>query len=452
MLIKHTLRMRRDNMTLSDRITNKQEKISLVGLGYVGMPIAVAFAKKTDVIGFDLNEGKIDLYKQGIDLTKEVGDEAIRNTTVFFTSDESKLKEAKFHIIAVPTPVNSDKTPDLSPVEGASAIVGRNLTKGSIVVYESTVYPGVTEDICIPILEKESGLICGKDFKIGYSPERINPGDKMHRLENIKKIVSGMDAESLDEIAKVYELVIEAGVHRASSIKVAEAAKVVENSQRDINIAFMNELAMVFDRMEIDTNEVVEAMNTKWNALRFYPGLVGGHCIGVDPYYFVYQAEKLGYHSQIILSGRKINDGMGSFVADSIIKKLILANKVVKKSKVVILGLTFKENCPDTRNSKVEDIIKRLNEYGIEPVVVDPQADAHDAKHEYDVDLVGIDTIKDADCLVFAVAHNEFKNLSWDKIDDMFCRCENDEKVIIDVKSILDKEEIKTRGYSYWRL
>jgi UDP-N-acetyl-D-glucosamine/UDP-N-acetyl-D-galactosamine dehydrogenase len=452
MLIKHTLRMRRDNMTLSDRITNKQEKISLVGLGYVGMPIAVAFAKKTDVIGFDLNEGKIDLYKQGIDLTKEVGDEAIRNTTVFFTSDESKLKEAKFHIIAVPTPVNSDKTPDLSPVEGASAIVGRNLTKGSIVVYESTVYPGVTEDICIPILEKESGLICGKDFKIGYSPERINPGDKMHRLENIKKIVSGMDAESLDEIAKVYELVIEAGVHRASSIKVAEAAKVVENSQRDINIAFMNELAMVFDRMEIDTNEVVEAMNTKWNALRFYPGLVGGHCIGVDPYYFVYQAEKLGYHSQIILSGRKINDGMGSFVADSIIKKLILANKVVKKSKVVILGITFKENCPDTRNSKVEDIIKRLNEYGIEPVVVDPQADAHDAKHEYGVDLAGIDTIKDADCLVFAVAHNEFKNLSWDKIDDMFCRCENDEKVIIDVKSILDKEEVKTRGYSYWRL
>lgn len=439
-------------MTLYDKIATRQEKISLVGLGYVGMPIAVAFAKKTDVIGFDLNENKIELYRRGIDPTKEVGDEAIRNTTVIFTSDEAKLKEAKFHIIAVPTPVNTDKTPDLSPVEGASAIVGRNLTKGSIVVYESTVYPGVTEDICIPILEKESGLKCGTDFKIGYSPERINPGDAVHRLENIKKIVSGMDAESLEEIANVYELVIEAGVHRASSIKVAEAAKVVENSQRDINIAFMNELAMVFDRMEIDTNEVVEAMNTKWNALRFYPGLVGGHCIGVDPYYFIYQAEKLGYHSQIILSGRKINDGMGAFVADAIIKKLILANKVVKKSKVVILGVTFKENCPDTRNSKVEDIIKRLNEYGIEPIVVDPQADAQDAKHEYGVELVDIDTIKDADCLVFAVAHDEFRNLSLDSIDSMFCDCENGEKVIIDVKSILDKGEVKKRGYSYWRL
>jgi UDP-N-acetyl-D-galactosamine dehydrogenase len=339
----------------------------------------VAFAKKVNVIGFDLNEKKIELYKSGIDPTNEVGNEAIKNTTVEFTADETRLKEAKFHIVAVPTPINSDKTPNLAPVEGASTIVGRNLTKGSIVVYESTVYPGVTEDICIPILEKESGLKCGVDFKIGYSPERINPGDKVHTLERITKIVSGMDDESLEEIAKVYELVIEAGVHRASSIKVAEAAKVVENSQRDINIAFMNELAMVFDRMEIDTNDVIEAMNTKWNALKFYPGLVGGHCIGVDPYYFIYEAEKLGYHSQIILSGRKINDGMGEFVADAIIKKLVLANKVVKQAKVVILGITFKENCPDTRNSKVADIIKTLNEYGIEPIVVDPQADKEDA-------------------------------------------------------------------------
>ena len=330
----------------------------------------------------------------------------------------------------MPTPINSDKTPDLIPVEGASAIVGRNLTKGSIVVYESTVYPGVTEDICIPILERESGLKCGVDFKVGYSPERINPGDKIHRLETIKKIVSGIDEESLEEIAKIYELVIEAGIHRASSIRVAEAAKVVENSQRDINIAFMNELAMVFDRMGIDTKEVIDAMNTKWNALGFYPGMVGGHCIGVDPYYFIYQAEKLGYHSQIILSGRKINDGMGEFVADAIIKKLILANKVVKKSKVIILGVTFKENCPDTRNSKIVDIIKRLNEYGIESLVVDPQANKEDAKHEYGIDLVDLNDIKDADCLVFAVAHNEFKNLSWEQIDRLFGQFDNREKYL----------------------
>ena len=394
-------------MSLYEKLINKEEKIAVVGLGYVGMPIAVAFAKRVNVIGFDLNEKKINLYESGIDPTNEVGNEEIKKTTVDFTSDENRLKEARFHIVAVPTPINSDKTPDLAPVEEASYIIGRNLTKGSIVVYESTVYPGVTEDICIPILEKESGLQCGIDFKVGYSPERINPGDKVHTLENIIKIVSGIDSESLGEIAKVYELVIEAGVHRASSIKVAEAAKVVENSQRDINIAFMNELAMVFDRMGIDTKDVVEAMNTKWNALKFYPGLVGGLCIGVDPYYFVYEAEKLGYHSQIILSGRKINDGMGEFVADAIIKKLILANKVVKQSKVVILGLTFKENCPDTRNSKVMDIITKLNEYGIEPIIVDPIADSNDAGWEYGVELTSLDDVKDVDCLVFAVAHRE---------------------------------------------
>lgn len=439
-------------MSLYEKILNKQEKISLIGLGYVGMPIAVAFAKKADVIGYDLNKNKIEQYKNGIDPTNEVGNEAIKQTTVDFTSDEKRLKEAKFHIVAVPTPINSDKTPDLTPVEGASATVGRNLTKGSIVVYESTVYPGVTEDICIPILERESGLKCGIDFKVGYSPERINPGDKVHRLDTIIKIVSGIDAESLDEIAKVYELVIDAGVHKASSIKVAEAAKVVENSQRDINIAFMNELAMVFDRMGIDTKEVVEAMNTKWNALGFYPGLVGGHCIGVDPYYFVYEAEKLGYHSQIILSGRKINDGMGEFVADAIIKKLILANKVVKKAKVVILGITFKENCPDTRNSKVSDIIKRLNEYSINPIVVDPQADKKDAKHEYGVDLVDLDDVNDADCVVFAVAHDDFRDMSWDQIDSLFGDFDNNEKVLIDVKSILDKSVVEDKGYSYWRL
>lgn len=439
-------------MSLYESILNKNEKISVVGLGYVGMPIAVAFAKKIDVIGFDLNKKKIDLYIAGIDPTNEVGDDEIKNTTVEFTADETKLKEAKFHIVAVPTPINSDKTPDLSPVEGASRIVGRNLTKGSIVVYESTVYPGVTEDICVPILENESGLKCGVDFKIGYSPERINPGDKVHRLENIIKIVSGMDDESLEEIAKVYELVIEVGVHRAGSIKVAEAAKVVENSQRDINIAFMNELAMVFDRMGIDTKEVVEAMNTKWNALGFTPGLVGGHCIGVDPYYFVYEAEKLGYHSQIILSGRKINDGMGKFVADAIIKKLILANKVVRQAKVVILGITFKENTPDTRNSKVVDIIDSLRDYGIEPIVVDPEADADEAQHEYGVDLVDVKDVKNADCLVMAVAHDSFKQMSLDKIDSFYGNLKDNEKILIDVKSIFNKNEIQKKGYSYWRL
>lgn len=439
-------------MKLYDKILEKKEKISVVGLGYVGMPIAVAFAKKVDVIGFDLNKKKIDLYKSGIDPTNEVGNDEIKNTTVELTADETKLREVKFHIVAVPTPINSDKTPDLSPVEGASRIVGRNLTVGSIVVYESTVYPGVTENICVPILEEESGLKCGVDFKIGYSPERINPGDKVHRLENIIKIVSGMDEESLDEIAKVYELVIEVGVHRAGSIKVAEAAKVVENSQRDINIAFMNELAMVFDRMGIDTKEVVEAMNTKWNALGFTPGLVGGHCIGVDPYYFVYEAEKLGYHSQIILSGRKINDGMGKFVADAIIKKLILANKVVRQTKVVILGVTFKENTPDTRNSKVVDIIDSLREYGIEPIVVDPEADAGEAKHEYGIDLVEIKDVENADCLVLVVAHDTFKQMSWNDINALYGDFDDNEKVLIDVKSILDRKEIEEKGYSYWRL
>ncbi len=439
-------------MSLYEKIINKEEKISIIGLGYVGMPIAVAFAKKIDVIGFDFNKKKIELYKSGIDPTNEVGDNEIKKTTVNFTYDETKLKDAKFHIVAVPTPINSDKTPNLSPVEGASRIVGRNLTKGSIVVYESTVYPGVTEDICIPILEKESRLKCGIDFKIGYSPERINPGDKVHRLENIIKIVSGMDEESLDEISKVYELVIEVGVHRAESIKVAEAAKVVENSQRDINIAFMNELAMVFDRMGIDTKEVIEAMNTKWNALKYTPGLVGGHCIGVDPYYFVYQAEKLGYHSQIILSGRKINDGMGKFVADSIIKKLILANKVVRQTKVVILGVTFKENTPDIRNSKVVDIIENLHEYGIDPIVVDPEADAEETKHEYGIDLVDIKNVKDADCLVFAVAHNIFKHMSWDEIDNLYGNFDSKEKILIDVKSLIDRKEIEKKGYTYWRL
>lgn len=440
-------------MSIYKKLINKEEKLALVGLGYVGMPIAVAFANKgLDVIGFDLNKAKIDLYKSGVDPTKEVGDEIIKTTTVEFTSDEAKLKDAKFIIVAVPTPVNTDHTPDLTPVIGASEIVGRNLTKGAIVVYESTVYPGCTEDVCIPILEKESGMKCGVDFKIGYSPERINPGDKVHRLENIHKIVSGCDAESLEEIKNVYDIVIEVGTYPVSNMRTAEAVKVVENSQRDINIAFMNELAMVFDRMDIDTNEVVDGMNTKWNALGFRPGLVGGHCIGVDPYYFTYEAEKLGYHSQIILNGRIVNDSMGAYVADQAIKKMIEAGQAPKKSKVVILGLTFKENCPDTRNSKVDDIIKQLNKYGIEPTVVDPWASERDALHEYGVELKSMCEAKDADCVIVAVAHNEFKAMSLVEIKAMFKECSDDEKVLIDVKGLYKVTDLKASGMRFWRL
>lgn len=439
-------------MSLYEKIINHEEKIALVGLGYVGMPIAVAFAKKVDVIGYDLNAEKIDLYKSGVDPTKEVGDNGIKETTVEFTSDEIRLKEAKFIIVAVPTPVNTDHTPDLTPIIGASEIIGRNITKGTIVVYESTVYPGCTEDVCIPILEKESGLRCGVDFKVGYSPERINPGDKVHRLENIHKIVSGMDAESLEEIKRVYDLVIEVGTHAVSNIKTAEVIKVVENSQRDINIAFMNELAMVFDRMGIDTNEVVDGMNTKWNSLGFRPGLVGGHCIGVDPYYFTYEAEKLGYHSQIILNGRIVNDSMGAYVADAAVKQMITAGQAPKNSKVIIFGLTFKENCSDTRNSKVADIIKQLRTYEIKPVVVDPWASDKDAMHEYGVELKSIDDAKDADCIIVAVAHNEFRTMSLDDIKKLYKESSDDEKVLLDVKGLYKISDLDASGIRYWRL
>lgn len=440
-------------MGLYEKILSGEEKLSLIGLGYVGMPIAVAFARKgVSVIGFDLSREKIATYLSGKDPTKEVGDEAIRETTIDFTADETKLREARFHIVAVPTPVNTDHSPDLTPVESASRIVGRNLTPGSIVVYESTVYPGCTEDVCIPILEKESGLKCGVDFKIGYSPERINPGDPVHRLENIRKIVSGMDEESLETIRRVYDIVIEVGTYPVSNIKTAEAIKVVENSQRDVNIAFMNELAIVFDRMNIDTNEVVNGMNTKWNALGFRPGLVGGHCIGVDPYYFTYQAEKLGYHSQIILNGRIINDSMGRFVADAAIKQMIRCGQTPKKAKVVILGITFKENCPDTRNSKVNDIILQLQEYGITPVVADPCADAADAKKEYGVDLTPLEDIHDADCIFVAVAHKQFRELTMDDFQKMFRKNTENGRVLIDVKGMYSIKEMEEAGFTWWRL
>lgn len=438
-------------MGLYEDIVSGKEKLSLVGLGYVGMPIAVAFAKKIKVVGFDLNEAKINLYKSGIDPTNEVGNDVIKNTKVEFTADPSKLKEAKFHIVAVPTPVNNDHTPDLTPVEGASRILGQNLTKGSVVVFESTVYPGVTEDICVPILEKESGLKCGVDFKIGYSPERINPGDKVHRLETITKIVSGMDEETLDTVAKVYELVVEAGVHRAESIKVAEAAKVIENSQRDINIAFMNELSIIFNKMGIDTKSVLEAAGTKWNFLKFQPGLVGGHCIGVDPYYLTYKAEELGYHSQIILSGRRINDDMGKYVAESLVKNLIKANIPVKGAKIAILGFTFKENCPDTRNTKVIDIYNELAEYGITPIVVDPAADADEAKRLYGIEFQTMDDVKNMDAVVMAVAHTQFLDLKKSDIGSFF-NPEHSKKVFMDIKGLFDRKEFSTEDYIYWRL
>ena len=439
-------------MNLFEQIKNKEEKISIVGLGYVGMPIAVAFAKKVDVIGFDISREKVELYKNGIDPTKEVGDDIIKETTVEFTADENKLKEAKFHIVAVPTPVNADHTPDLRPVESASRTVGRNLTKGSIVVFESTVYPGVTEEICIPILEKESGMKCGEDFKVGYSPERINPGDKVHRLETIVKVVSGMDEESLDVIAKVYELVVDAGVHRAESIKVAEAAKVIENSQRDINIAFMNELSIIFNKMGIDTKAVLKAAGTKWNFLNFTPGLVGGHCIGVDPYYLTYKAEQLGYHSQIILSGRRINDDMGKYVVENLIKNLIKADVPVKDAKVAILGFTFKENCPDTRNTRVIDIVNELKEYGLTPVIADPEADAEEAKHEYGIVFDSIEDIKGMDAIVVAVGHDQFLKFTREDVEKMFKDGSNESKVLLDIKGILDRKEYEAAGYKYWRL
>lgn len=438
-------------MDLYEKIVSGEEKIALVGLGYVGMPIAVAFAKKVKVVGFDLNEAKIKLYQSGIDPTNEVGDAAIKEAKVEFTADEAKLREARFFIVAVPTPVNDDHTPDLTPVEGASRIVGRNLTKGSVIVFESTVYPGVTEEICVPILEAESGLKCGTDFKIGYSPERINPGDKVHRLETITKIVSGMDEETLDTVAKVYELVVDAGVYRAQSIKVAEAAKVIENSQRDINIAFMNELSIIFNKMGIDTKAVLEAAGTKWNFLKFFPGLVGGHCIGVDPYYLTYKAEQLGYHSQIILSGRRINDDMGKYVAESLVKNLIKSDLAVKGAKVAILGFTFKENCPDTRNTKVIDIYNELREYGITPMVVDPAADAAEAKRLYGIDFASMDQINNMDAVIIAVSHDQFSGLTQERIRS-FYRPENRKKVLVDIKGILDRKEYETEEFSYWRL
>lgn len=435
-----------------ENILSKKFKLAVVGMGYVGFPLAASFAEYgVEVIGFDTNSKKIENYLNGKDPTREIGDERLKKiSNIYFTSDEEKLKEAKFIIVAVPTPVLKNKMPDLTPIEGASKIVGRNLSNGAIVVYESTVYPGVTEDICVPILEMESGMICGEDFKVGYSPERINPGDKIHRVENIVKITSGIDEESSKIIAQVYGIIIKAGIHRATSIKVAEAAKVIENSQRDINIAFVNELSLIFDRIGIDTLEVLEAAGTKWNFLPFKPGLVGGHCIGVDPYYLANKAEEVGYHADVILAGRKTNDGMGKFIAEKTIKKLIEAEKIVKNSHVLIMGLTFKENCPDLRNSKVEDIIKELKEYNVKISVVDPIADKNEAKREYNVELEKLENIKDLDAIILAVGHDEYKEIDLKDLEKYYLNKEN--KILIDVKGIIDKEEASKLEYNLWRL
>ncbi len=435
------------------RILNGQGKVAVAGLGYVGLPLAVAFAEKVNTVGFDVNADKIALYKSGIDPTNEIGDAQIQQTKLEFCSEPACLRQASVIIVAVPTPVNGDKTPNLGPIISACEIVGANMAKDSIVVFESTVYPGVTEDLCVPILESRSGLQCGRDFKIGYSPERINPGDKVNRLQTITKIVSGMDEETVEELAELYGIIISAGIYKATSIKVAEAAKLVENAQRDINIAFMNELAMAFDRMGIRTIDVIKAMNTKWNALNFYPGLVGGHCIGVDPYYFIYQAEMLGYHSQIIAAGRQVNDRMGAYVADAIIKKMIQAKQDVSKAQIYIMGLTFKENVPDMRNSKAIDVVKQLSAYGLSVNIVDPFVDKSELHQELALELTELSDVSEADCLVFLVAHRCFAELSMADLAKMYRRgSSSGTPVVIDIKNIFDQAKLESAGYSYWSL
>lgn len=423
--------------------------IAVVGLGYVGLPIAVAFGKQGPVVGFDINKAKIAELRRGVDRTGEVSSADLKASQVQYTWEPAELKAADFIIVAVPTPINEALQPDFTALQKSSELIGSNLAPGTIVVYESTVYPGATEEVCLPILEKMSGMKAGVDFKIGYSPERINPGDKEHTLEKIIKVVSAQDAESLEIVAKTYETVVKAGIHRASSIKVAEAAKVIENTQRDLNIALMNELALIFHRLGIDTKSVLEAAGTKWNFLRFSPGLVGGHCIGVDPYYLTAKAESVGYHPQVILSGRRINNGMGKFVAEQTMKLLSQLPRPVNELKVAVLGLTFKENVPDLRNSKVPDIINELREYGVQVVVHDPIAESEEAVHEYGIKLVDLKQIKDVDGVILAVAHRSFLEMGMSEL----LKPLRDQKsgVLIDVKSILDPSKVPS-SIKYWRL
>ena len=433
--------------------TCKYENISVIGLGYVGLPIAVAFSKVVNVIGYDINEEKIHSYRSGQDPTDEVGTAAVLNSSILFTSDADQLKTADFHIVSVPTPIHDDTTPDLRPLIHACETLGKRLRKGTVVVFESTVYPGVTEEICIPILEQYSQLHCGSDFKVGYSPERINPGDKTHRLENIVKIVSGLDQETVEDVAAMYSLVVKAGVYRAESIKVAEAAKIIENSQRDINIAFMNELSIIFNKMNIDTRAVLAAAGTKWNFLNFSPGLVGGHCIGVDPYYLTYKANQLGYRSQVILAGRVINDNMGKYVAEATVKKMVKEGVSLQTAKVAILGLTFKENCGDARNTRVIDLIRELNDYNISLVVTDPLADRTVIQSEYGLDMESdFQYIQDMDCVVIAVAHKEYTNMTEEQLLNLYSKDSSKRKILIDVKGIRDREVCEQIGLSYWRL
>lgn len=437
-------------MSLFESIQTKKDTIAVIGLGYVGLPLAVELAAKYDVVGFDINTEKITKYRNGIDVTNEVGNNKLVESNMDFTHDIEVLEKCKWFIIAVPTPINDDKTPDLSPVIAASEMVGEQMPKGSIIVFESTVYPGTTEEICIPILEEKSGLKIGDDFKVGYSPERINPGDSMNTLTKITKIVSSTDEKGLKEIAALYRSIIHAGIHEAASIKIAEAAKVIENAQRDINIAFANELAMICHKMDIHTQAVLDAAATKWNFLDFTPGLVGGHCIGVDPYYFTYKAEQLGYHSQIILAGRKINDDMGKYIAENTIKKMIQAKQHIAGGKVAVLGMTFKENVADIRNSKVIDIVRELKDYGLEVPVHDPVADADDVKHTFSIKLADIDHIHDVDCIIIAVPHQIFKQTYDQYLFDQWYR--NEKKVFVDVKSAYDKTLLEQQNYYYWSL
>ncbi|MDU4695263.1 MAG: nucleotide sugar dehydrogenase [Paenibacillus sp.] len=435
---------------LYENIKSRQTAIAVIGLGYVGLPIAVAFAQRTKVIGFDVNVRKVEGYLRGKDATGDLGDETIANCGVEFTSDPERLSEADCFIVTVPTPVSSGNVPDLQFIRNASKLVGSVMRRGAVVIYESTVYPGVTDEVCVPLLESESGLVCGPDFKVGYSPERINPGDKQHRLENIVKIVSGNDREAVEFVAKLYELIVHAGVHRAESIKVAEAAKVIENAQRDINIAFMNELSMLFHEMDIDTNAVLQAAGTKWNFLPFRPGLVGGHCIGIDPYYLTYKAEDAGYHSKIILAGRHINDGMGKYVAQNIIKRMVRLQVDLKHSRVGVLGLSFKEDCRDIRNSKVIDIIRELEDYGITPLVADPFVDPQEAYEEYGIELCEMDAMRELDVMVLAVPHRDFAGLHLHEVEAMFRK--DQAKLLFDVKGVYPRSRFENNGFHYWSL
>ncbi|HEY5674921.1 MAG TPA: nucleotide sugar dehydrogenase [Malonomonas sp.] len=433
------------------QILKKEARIAVVGLGYVGLPLAAAFGKQVDVIGFDIHTEKVAQLVEGFDATGELSSAELAETQIAYTTDPTQLALADFIIVTVPTPIDGNNNPDLTPMEKASKTIGQNLKKGAIVVYESTVYPGVTEDICVPILEKESGLKCGSDFKVGYSPERINPGDKVHTVDKIIKVVSGQDEETLETVAKVYELVVTAGVHRASSIKVAEAAKVIENTQRDLNIALINELALIFDKLNIPTQDVLEAAGTKWNFLKFTPGLVGGHCIGVDPYYLTHKAEQIGYLPQVILAGRRINDGMSKFVAENTVKQMIRAGKVVKGSRVLILGLTFKEDVPDIRNTKVVDIVSELKEYGVEVLIHDPLACPKETAHEYGLQLTALDAVGHVDAVICAVNHKAFAEITASQLAQ-FCTNGNGKGVVVDVKWRFKQQDVEACGLAYWSL